>query len=96
MNRVFTWVAVALSLLLALIQLAFTQTGNADSLPLLTRLFMNEFGLFIALAGAVSGVLRIQKEGFNIILATGVAICIVFAAGFGWVGYQYWPTIQTG
>ena len=89
----FAWLALGVGLLLALVLL---QTGAMGpeagrSLPLLTLLIITEFGFFLTVIGAATGIRRLMAGGFNLTLFIALVGCGLLAAGFLWLGLQLWP-----
>jgi hypothetical protein len=89
----FSWVALGVGLLIALVLL---KTGAlapeaARSLPLLTLLIVTEFGFFLTAIGAGLAIRSLVSQGFNVGLALALAGCVALAGGFLWLGLQLWP-----
>lgn len=88
----FPWIALGIGLILALALVkggAFAAKGSA-ALPLLTLLFMAEFGFFVTGAGAVTGIrhwLGARAETRPLYAGLGAAILSI---GFLFVGFFLW------
>ena len=81
-----------------LLHLLLFQTGalspeNGLSLPVLTLLFVSEFGFFVTAIGAVMGVRGLLKQGLRIVPVLVVLSCTGFAAGFFIIGMRLWKLI---
>ncbi|HHL45241.1 MAG TPA: hypothetical protein ENJ24_01575 [Gammaproteobacteria bacterium] len=96
MNRtLFPILAASMGVFLHLL---LFQTGalNPDdglSLPVLTLLFVSEFGFFVTAIGAVVGGRRLLRQGLRIVPALVVLSCAGFAAGFFIIGMRLWKLI---
>jgi len=82
----------------ALLHLLLFQTGalNPDkglSLPVLTLLFVSEFGFFVTAIGAVVGGRGLLKQGLKTVPVLVVLSCAGFTAGFVIVGMGLWKLI---
>jgi len=93
MNRSnFSWLALGLGSVIALILLGFKAPGDGAGwgLPLLTALFLAEFGFLISAAGAVLGFGAWQvQEKVGVLLLSPIA-CGALSLGFAWVGISIW------
>jgi len=93
MNRPsFSWIALGLGTLIAMILLRFGPTGaeGGQGLPLLTALFLAEFGFLVALAGAFLGFRAWQSQNRGVVLLLPPIACAALAVGFAWVGVAIW------
>ncbi len=81
-----------------LLHLLLFQTGalNPDgglSLPVLTLLFVSEFGFFLTAIGAVVAGRSLLRQGLKTVPLLVVLSCTGFAAGFVIVGMGLWKLI---
>jgi hypothetical protein len=88
----FTWAAAGLGLLLALV---LAVGGGADaraapSLPLLTRLFLAEFGFLVTAGGAFWGFKHPGAQGSPTATRIAAIACTALAAAFLLVGIALW------
>ncbi|HSO83040.1 hypothetical protein [Thiocapsa sp.] len=88
----FTWAAAGLGLVLALV-LALgggidTQAGRG--MPLLTRLFIGEFGFLITAAGAFWGFKHRHSQGAAIATLIAALACVALAVAFLVMGIGLW------
>ncbi len=93
MNRArFPALAVPLGLLLHLLLWRSGASGEMDSLslPLLTLLFVAEFGFVVTAIGAALGGSTLMEQGFKPLPALLVAVCVLLATGFALVGLRLW------
>lgn len=80
----FLWIALGLGLLLMLVLLntGGLNTDEAPALPVLTQLFMAEFGFFVTAGGAFAGIRHwlAQRNDTRVLFAgVGAAIlCVCF------------------
>jgi len=77
-------VLVSLPLLIALMML------EEHVLPLMTRLFMSEFGAFMSGFAAFFSLRSIQKNGFRLLDLAIVVLGSLMAIKFAILGYQLW------
>ena len=92
-NFHFPWLALAIGLLIAI---ALQQSGALNAatenrLPLLTLLVMSEFGFIVTAIGAGLGMRVLYKRDGGAAILVSVLGCLLFAAGFLWVGMRLWP-----
>ncbi len=78
-----------------LLHLLLARTGATDaegtlSLPLLTLLFVAEFGFVVTAIGALLGGSALLQQGFRPFPALVTAACALFAAGFALAGFNLW------
>jgi hypothetical protein len=88
----FPWLAAGIGLLLAMVLLQTGVLGEADdrSLPLLTLLFISEFGFFVTAAGSfVAGRSLLQQGRSKANLFLTLA-CGVLAIAFFTLGIHLW------
>ncbi|MGD8910918.1 MAG: hypothetical protein PVI92_16400 [Chromatiales bacterium] len=88
----FPWIAAGIGLLLAMVLLQSGVLGEAAerSLPLLTMLFISEFGFIVTAAGSfVAGriLLRQARSWTNLFLSVA---CGALAIAFFTLGIQLW------
>ncbi len=88
----FPWVAtgIGLTVAMALLRIGALNPNVEPALPLLTMLFMAEFGFLVSLAGAVSGARTWFAQRDNFILLGLVLACVVLAGGLFWAGLSIW------
>jgi hypothetical protein len=102
----FTWAAAGLGLILALV-LALgggpngTPGGGIDTqaargMPLLTRLFIGEFGFLITAAGAFWGFKHRRSQGAEIATLIAAVACIALAIAFMVMGIGLWTEAFPG
>ncbi len=94
-RKFFPMLATSMGLFLHLLLLwsGVFEPDEGLSLPLLTLLFIAEFGLFVTIAGVIAGGMALSKQGFGITLVAVVLSCTLFAAGFVIVGWGLWKLI---
>ncbi|EGV16600.1 hypothetical protein [Thiocapsa marina] len=96
----FTWAAAGLGLVLALV-LALgggpvgTPGGEMDTqaargMPLLTRLFIGEFGFLITAGGAFWGFKHRRSQGSEIATLIAALACVALAVAFLVMGIGLW------
>lgn len=89
----FSWLALGLALLLALVVArfgVFAPPGDAR-LPLLFLLLMSEFGALVAFAGSVSSALAMRRTGFRPSLLLVLLACVALAVALALMGLKLWP-----
>lgn len=93
MKRSFSWVALGLGLLLALLLLNTGALGpeSERSLPLLTLLIISEFGFVLNLIGAGVAAKTLLGERGGPAILFALLGCVALAVGFLWLGLQLWP-----
>ena len=62
-------------------------------LPLMTRLFICEFGFILSGFGIFQGIQHIRSEGTNLQVVFTTFICIVLLTYFLLTGIALWPTL---
>jgi hypothetical protein len=93
MNRLpFSWAALGLGSLIAMVVLRFGWTGieGEQELPLLTTLFLAEFGFLVTAAGAILGSRAWRARQERMLALLPPATCGILAIGFAWVGVAIW------
>ena len=85
MSLPFYWIALFLAVGLALLQLA------APGLPLLTKLVISEFGAISCLIGAGLAFQATRQQAGDARTWIAMVLCLLFAAGFAYRGFQLWP-----
>jgi hypothetical protein len=88
----FTWAAAGLGLILALV-LALgggTDAPEARGLPVLSRLFITEFGFLVTAAGAFWGFKHRRSQGAVTATAIAAFACIALAIAFLLMGIVLW------
>jgi hypothetical protein len=91
-KQTFPWIALGLGTLLAMILLRFgaAEGQQAAALPLLTTLFLCEFGLLVCIAGAYMGTrVWLTERSAWLSLLPPIA-CGALAIGFAWTGLALW------
>jgi hypothetical protein len=88
----YTWAAAGLGLLLALV---LAVSGGADArpapgLPLLTRLFVAEFGFLVTAGGAFWGFKQPGAQGARTATRIAAIACTALAAAFLLIGILLW------
>ncbi|QVL48340.1 MAG: hypothetical protein KFB96_22445 [Thiocapsa sp.] len=92
----FTWAAAGLGLVLALVLALGSGPGSgvdtqaARGMPLLTRLFIGEFGFLITVAGAFWGFKHRRSQGAEIATLIAAIACVVLAVAFLVMGIGLW------
>ncbi|RKT45349.1 hypothetical protein [Thiocapsa rosea] len=92
----FTWAAAGLGLILALVLALGSGPGGAietqapRGMPLLTRLFIGEFGFLITAAGAFWGFKHRRSQGAEIATLIAAIACVVLAVAFLVMGIGLW------
>lgn len=91
-TEAFTWIALTLGLAIAMVALPASAPGadGATSLPLLTLLFLSEFGFILTALGSGAGIRRLRAEGVRFALLAAVVGCAVLAILFVWLGLSLW------
>lgn len=78
-------VSIGLPLLLALMLL------DESRLPLMTRLFMSEFGAILCGFGAYFGIRALKQKRLNLLSLAAVIVASLMAIKFALIGFQLWP-----
>jgi len=88
----FSWFALGLGSFVAMVLLGFEAAGagTGQGLPLLTSLFLAEFGFVVSAAGAVLGFGAWRAAGAGGILLLSPIACATLSLGFAWVGVSIW------
>jgi len=88
----FTWIALSLGLAIAMVALPASapDADGAAALPLLTLLFLSEFGFILTALGAGVGIRRLRAAGVRFALLAAVIGCAVLAVLFVWLGLSLW------
>ncbi len=81
--------AGATGLLLALLLIGSRSLSGGTALPLLTVLFICEFGFFVTAAGGGYGISIFKKQG-GIALLSSSLCCLLLAIFFIFSGLQIW------
>lgn len=91
-TEAFTWIALGLGLAIAMVALPASTPDAAGNtaLPLLTLLFLNEFGFILTAIGAALGIRRLRASGLRFALLAAVTGCVVLAILFAWLGLSLW------
>ena len=91
-TEAFTWIALTLGLAIAMVALPASapDADGATSLPLLTLLFLSEFGFILTALGSGVGIRRLRSEGMRFALLAAVVGCAVLAILFVWLGLSLW------
>ena len=88
----FPWLAAGIGLILAMVLLQSGVLGSADdrSLPLLTQLFISEFGFLVTAAGSFTAgrALRETERKTTTLMLT--LACAALAIAFFVIGLQLW------
>ena len=88
MKEKIVWVVTSLSFCLY-----FSQSLFASTLPLLTRLFINEFGFVLCLVGIYNGVTRMQQEDTPKLIYLAGGICMLLSIAFLLAGIELWTSM---
>lgn len=93
----FSWIAVGIGGLIALVVLKFGPLSDQTdaALPLLTALLLCEFGALVTAAGAYVGFrawLPHRSDALGLLLAV---LCLGLALGFLWLGLEIWSGLST-
>jgi hypothetical protein len=88
----FPWLAAGLGLLLSMVLLKSGVLGPADarSLPLLTLLFISEFGFFVTAAGSIVAGRTLIRQGRDWTHLLLTLACGVLAVAFFSLGIMLW------
>jgi hypothetical protein len=88
----FPWLAMGIGLVVALVLniVGATKPAEEHLLPLLTMLLMSEFGFFVSVAGAISGMRAWLKQRNNYTLLFVAISCAVLAIGLLLIGIVLW------
>ena len=93
MNKThFSWIALGIGGLIAMILLRFGATGQTGEpeLPLLTSLFLAEFGFLVTGAGAIIGIKAWLVERPGLLFLLSPVACALLALAFAWLGFAIW------
>ena len=95
LKRHFPQIALALGLILALLLYRFgPQSADGDSgMPLLTALFVAEFGFLLTAGAAVATVLTIRREVNTVTTAGQLGGSLLLAAAFAYLGLTLWNAV---
>ena len=93
-TEAFTWIALGLGLAIAMVALpaSVQDAGGGTALPLLTLLFLNEFGFILTAIGTALGIRRLRASGLRFALLAAVTGCVVLAILFAWLGLSLWSS----
>lgn len=93
-KEAFTWIALGLGLAIAMVALpaSIPDAEGNTALPLLTLLFVNEFGFILAAIGAALGARLLRASGMRFALLAATTGCVVLAVLFAWLGLSLWFT----
>ena len=91
-TEAFTWIALSLGLTIALVAVPASMpvADRSTALPLLTLLFLNEFGFIVTAIGAALGIRRLRASGLRFALLAAATGCVVLAILFIWLGLSLW------
>ena len=81
------WIMASLGLTLFAAQFVF-----AKALPLLTKLFISEFGFVVCLAGLYNSIGALKVEKPHKLLYPTAVICILLAVFFMTSGIEHYPS----
>lgn len=97
-KEAITWVALGLGLAIVLMALPASMPGadGKRALPLLTLLFLAEFGFVVTALGAGLGVRRLRESGLRFALLAAVTGCVLLAFVFAWLGLSLWSVTGGG
>ena len=97
MKLSFPWLAAGLGLLLAMVLLQTGALGPAEarSLPLLTMLFISEFGFLVTAAGSIVAARTLLQQGRTWSLLLLTLACGGLAIAFFSLGIMLWQSTQT-
>jgi len=93
-----TWIALGIGLAIAMVAVpasAPTPDGHT-ALPLLTLLFMSEFGFILSAIGAYLGIQRLRRAGLRFALTAATGGCVALALLFAWLGLSLWSGAGAG
>lgn len=90
----FPWFAAGTGLLLAMVLIQSGVLGDASerSLPLLTLLFISEFGFFVTAAGTVMAGRNLQQQGRSLSGLLLTLACGALAIAFFALGILLWQS----
>jgi hypothetical protein len=90
----FTWSAAGVGLVLALVLLlgGAHEVDRPGTLPLLTRLFISEFGFLITVGGAVWGFKTRGRPNAEPGALIAALACVALALAFALLGLTLWST----
>ena len=88
----FSWVALGIGGIVAMILLRFGVPGSQGEqvLPLLTSLFLAEFGFLITAAGSYMGYRAWSVQQGGVLSLLPPVGCVLLAVGFAWLGLAIW------
>jgi hypothetical protein len=87
----FSWIALGIGGFVALLLLRFGPSGGEEqALPLLTSLFLAEFGFLVSAAGAYLGYRSHAGERRTPLFWLTPLACLLLALGFAWLGLTIW------
>ena len=93
MKRIsFPWIATGIGLVLVVILIRSGAAGGAEdhALPLLTLLFLAEFGFILTAVGAVAGFRTWLRERGNLAMLSVCSASVLLAIGFLALGVYLW------
>ena len=90
----FPWLAAGLGLLLAMVLLKTGVLGPAEarSLPLLTMLFISEFGFLVTAAGSIAAGKSLMQQGRNWTQLFLALACGALSVAFFSLGIMLWQS----
>ena len=94
----FPWLALIIGLIdgMVMLRAGAADPMSAPALPLLTLLFMSEFGLVVTGVGAVMGFGAFRRRRDEPLLLAVSAACVLLAIGFFWLGLGLWQRTAAG
>lgn len=97
-KEAITWIALGLGLALAMVALPGSRpdASGQTALPLLTLLFIDEFGFILTAVGAAMGFRTLRAGGPRFSLLAATAGCILLALMFVWHGVSLWVSHGVG
>ncbi len=94
----FSWLALGIGGLIVVILLRFGALGPEDDqgLPLLTSLFLAEFGFLATAAGAYFGYRSWTADKSGLVNLVSTIVCVVLSLGCAWMGMVIWSERVAG
>ena len=93
MNKAhFSWIALGIGIVIAMLLMRFGAPGadGKPGLPLLTTLFLAEFGFVVSAGGAYFGFRQLPGRARSLAALLPPIACLLLALGFAWLGLGIW------
>lgn len=82
----FVWIALLIAIPLLLLQFLFgiRMTAEEQGIPLLTVLFMNQFGAILCAGAGWFSIRAMKKTGIQVVVLVATGVLAVLAVVFMW------------